>query len=151
MSGANVDYPVPAHAAEALRAGGQGVQIYTCTQQGVAYQWVLTAPEATLTDDSGKQLGTHSAGPTWTAADGSVITGKVLQKKVAMGGLNIPWLLLAATPKQPASGVFANVAYVRRSATKGGNAPADGCDAQHPGAVARVPYSATYTFYKAVK
>jgi len=132
-------------------AQGKGVQIYTCTQQGLAFEWALKSPEATLFDAQGQKLGTHSAGPTWTATDGSSITGKVLEKRVSPDPLSIPWLLLAATPASGHSGAFANIAFVRRSDTQGGIAPADGCDATHPNVEARVPYTATYTFYTAAK
>ncbi|HEX4353270.1 MAG TPA: DUF3455 domain-containing protein, partial [Polyangiales bacterium] len=44
-------------------------------------------------------------------------------------------------------GVMADVTYVQRLDTKGGLAPASGCDAAHLGASARVNYSAVYAFY----
>ena len=46
--------------------------------------------------------------------------------------------------------MLAHVTYVRRSDTHGGMPPAT-CDAHHLGAVARVPYAAVYTFYKAAE
>jgi hypothetical protein len=46
--------------------------------------------------------------------------------------------------------MLAHVTYVRRSDTHGGMPPA-ACDARHLGAVARVPYAAVYTFYKAAE
>ena len=137
----------PATAQVDFSAQGKGMQIYTCAPQGIAFEWILKAPDATLTDANGQQIGTHSAGPTWTATDGSSITGKVLHKRVSPDPLSIYWLLLAATPAPGHPGTLANVAFVRRSETIGGVAPADGCDAQHPGAEVRIPYTATYTFY----
>ena len=44
-------------------------------------------------------------------------------------------------------GLLDKVAYVVRSGTAGGAAPATGCDAAHANAESRVPYSATYTFF----
>ena len=121
-----------AHVAE-----GRGVQIYTCTQS----QWALTAPEAKLYEKD-KQVGTHSAGPTWTWSDGSSVTGTVLQKLPS--ATSIPWLLLTARPAGNATGALSHVTYVRRSDTRGGLAPATPCT---EGQTTRVPYSATYTFY----
>jgi hypothetical protein len=42
-----------------------------------------------------------------------------------------------------------NVTSIQRLNTSGGVAPASGCDADHLGAVANVPYTADYFFYKA--
>ncbi len=41
------------------------------------------------------------------------------------------------------------VEFIRRSDTHGGIAPLTGCDSQHLNISARVPYTATYTFYSA--
>jgi hypothetical protein len=59
----------------------------------------------------------------------------------------IPWLLLRAT-SHGGSGRMGDVTFVQRIRTSGGNAPPTGCDAQHAGSVARVPYRALYCFYR---
>jgi len=43
---------------------------------------------------------------------------------------------------------MADVAFVVRTATRGGGAPMRGCDAGHVGAERRVPYEATYLFFR---
>ena len=133
----------------AVTVDGRGVQIYTCAPQNGSWQWVFQAPEAALLDPStGAQLGTHSAGPTWTWNDGSATQGKVLQKLPSPSAANIPWLLLETHPTGTTTGVLSDVVFVRRSDTQAGSAPQTGCDAQHQGVTLRVPYKATYTFYK---
>jgi hypothetical protein len=130
---------------------GRGVQIYHCQQQQQgAPVWIFVAPEATLYSGA-EAVGTHGAGPSWHWKDGSAVTGRVVVTQPAPDGASIPWLLLAATPSLDSTpgGMLAHVNYVRRSETHGGSAPATGCDAGHLGAMARVPYAATYTFYKA--
>ncbi|HZD76892.1 MAG TPA: DUF3455 domain-containing protein [Acidobacteriaceae bacterium] len=129
---------------------GKGVQIYHCQQQQGATAWVFVAPEATLYAGA-QAVGTHSAGPTWHWKDGSAVTGRVLVNQRAPDGASVPWLLLAASPAidSTPTGMLANVTYVRRSDTHGGMPPSSGCDAQHLGVTARVPYAAAYTFYKA--
>src|SRR6266446_9136804 len=64
-----------------LAAHATGVQIYVC-QPGAdqKFAWVLKAPEAELTDSTGKKVAHHSAGPTWKHVDGSEVKGKVLAK-----------------------------------------------------------------------
>ena len=150
-SGFDTDITVPPEAHPALQAKADGVQIYTCKAQGLSYDWVFKAPEAKLTDLSGQPLGTHAAGPVWTATDGSSIKGKVVAQKVAADPLSVPWLLLAATPDPATTGSMSRISFVRRSDTSGGVAPVDGCDASHVNTDIRVPYSATYTFYTADK
>jgi hypothetical protein len=132
---------------------GKGVQIYHCQQpQGTGTPaWVLVAPEATLYAGA-EAVGTHSVGPTWRWKDGSAVTGKLLITQPAPDRASIPWLLLAASPAidSTPNGMLAHVTYVRRSDTHDGMPPT-GCDAHHLGAVARVPYAAVYTFYKAAE
>ena len=74
------------------------------------------------------------------------MTGEVLVASKAAQADAIPWLVLKAKAHS-GEGLFSAVAYIVRSATAGGAAPAGGCDPAHPGAEVRVDYSATYTFF----
>ncbi|MDE1155225.1 MAG: DUF3455 domain-containing protein [Acidobacteriaceae bacterium] len=141
----------PAGTQPLVSVQGRGVQIYHCQAQGAAFSWSLLSPEAALFNDSGLRVGQHAAGPTWTWNDGSSITGKLLAKQPSPTPGSIPWLLLKASPANEGGKYLADVAYVRRSETQGGEAPDSGCDATHAGALLRVPYTATYTFYKKTK
>ena len=85
--------PAPKDALVSVVAHGEGVQIYAC-QAGA---WILTGPDATLTDTQGHTLGRHYAGPSWQATDGGVVTGKVIDKTTSPTGDGIDWLLLRAT------------------------------------------------------
>ncbi len=131
-----------------LTVTGKGIQIYICQQGTSGPEWVFHAPEANLTDVSGNPAGTHSAGPTWNSKDGSSVKGVVLVKAPSPVPNSIPWLLLRASGAS-GTGIMAKVEFIRRSDTDGGVAPVTGCDAQHINASARVPYTATYTFYSA--
>jgi FtsP/CotA-like multicopper oxidase with cupredoxin domain len=143
--------PMPVAALE-LTAGnelefaldGVGVQIYTCTATATGAAWVFTAPEATLYGPDGHLAGTHYAGPTWKAKDGStVVAARVAGATVDPTA--IPWLRLQAV-SHTGDGRMSEVTYVQRVVTAGGLAPAGGCSAAAVGAVARVPYTATYCF-----
>lgn len=136
----------PAEQKPILTVKGDGVQIYACKDLGGVAQWVLQAPDAKLLDASGKEVGTHGAGPFWKAADGSLVKGKLVTSSKAPEAGDIAWLLLKANAHE-GSGVLEAVEYIRRSETHGGVAPAAGCDAGHLDATVRVPYTATYTFY----
>jgi hypothetical protein len=132
----------------ALEARGSGFQIYACQAApgGSGFAWTLTGPEAKLTDTSGKTLGRHYAGPTWESADGSQVKGKVAASVAAPDADAVPWLLLTAVAHQ-GNGVFSKVTAIQRLHTKGGKAPAAGCDAAHQGTQFRALYSADYYFY----
>jgi len=124
-----------------------GVQIYEC-RAGVAQPaWTFVAPEATLYDRRGQIAGKHYAGPTWEATDGSTVLGARVAGFV-VDSTAVPWLLLSAAA-HTGSGTMAEVTYVQRVATTGGVAPATGCDSGTLGAVARVPYTASYCFAEA--
>ena len=134
----------PAGSRLLLTARGDGVQIYTCTQDQANWIWKLKAPEATLLDPQGKAIGKHSAGPTWQLDDGSAVKGTLVASQPQVTA--IPWLLLSAQSTGGA-GQLQDVTFVQRTDTVGGRAPSTGCDAAHPQAETSVPYSAKYSFY----
>ncbi|MGA2810746.1 MAG: DUF3455 domain-containing protein [Candidatus Acidiferrum sp.] len=138
----------PAGQQAVLTVKGDGVQIYACKEVAGVAQWVFEAPEAKLLDGSGKEVGTHGAGPFWKVTDGSLVKGKLLTSSKAPGTGDIAWLLLRASGHE-GSGALSAVEYIRRSDTHGGVAPAAGCDAGHLDATARIAYTATYAFYAA--
>lgn len=124
-----------------LQVHATGDQIYTCDGE----QWVFSRPDARLFDDSGKPVGLHFAGPTWEYADHSRVMGKAVAS-AAPDPMSIPWLLLQATDHQ-GEGRMQRVTSIQRIATKGGKAPASGCDVPHKGQEARSRYTAEYLFY----
>ena len=144
----------PATAALFTIVQGRGDQVYTCSAAlNGSYAWTLKAPDATLFSlATGKQVGHHDAGPTWTMEDGSSTTGIVVGTHGGDRPNDVPWLLLKAQPVGAApgtspQGLLLHVSYVRRSDTQGGAAPISGCDSAHLNQIQRVPYSATYSFY----
>jgi hypothetical protein len=136
----------PAGAKRLLEVSAHGVQIYVCEPKDQGFAWVFDAPDATLFDAQGRQIGTHSNGPTWKLADGSEVLGEVIAKQPSPNQGSIPWLLLKVKSHQ-GSGQLGAATTVRRIETKGGAEPSGGCDAAHKGEVARVGYSATYQFF----
>jgi Protein of unknown function (DUF3455) len=126
---------------------GIGVQIYACQATATGPNWVFQAPKADLFDDEGELMVTHFGGPTWRALDGSsVVAAKVAG--VTTDPSAIQELLLKAV-SHDGNGKMQKVTFVQRLHTTGGLAPKDGCDADHLGAIADVPYTAEYVFYKA--
>jgi hypothetical protein len=140
---------LPSGARIVLEAKGKGVQIYTCARANSGFKWTLKAPDAKLLDANGKEIGIHFAGPTWKLTDGSQVQGEVIANRPSPIAGSVPWLLLK-TKAGTATGSLADVAFIRRSETHSGIAPASGCESQADlDKTAQIPYSANYSFYRA--
>lgn len=133
----------PAGATLLLHLHATGDQVYTCDGS----TWILSRPDAKLFDDYGKQVGSHFAGPTWEYTDHSQVIGKPIAN-AAPDPDSVPWLLVQAKDHQ-GEGVMQKVAFIQRLYTKGGKAPAAGCNSNQKGQETRTHYSAAYLFYSA--
>lgn len=134
-----------------VEALATGVQIYECApkvDQPSTFEWAFRAPEAVLVDRAGRSIGKHYAGPTWESVDGSTVVGDVKARDPGPDAGAIPWLLLSAK-SSTGSGLFSQTRSVQRVQTAGGIAPAQACASANVKQVARVPYTATYYFYRA--
>jgi hypothetical protein len=135
-----------------LEALATGVQIYECISKPdgqSTYEWAFRAPEAALADRSGRSLGKHYAGPTWESVDGSTVVGEVKARDPGPYQSAIPWLLLSAKATT-GQGTFSQAKSIQRVQTAGGVAPSEPCSAENSKQAARVPYTASYYFYRAV-
>jgi uncharacterized protein DUF3455 len=124
----------------------KGDQVYSCKSKGAQFTWTLKAPDAKLFEGDGKLFGKHFSGPSWEATDGSRVTGKAIANAPSPDADSIPWLFITVVGHD-ASGVLSRVTTIQRLNTKGGKAPASGCDASHADQEVRVAYSADYLFY----
>ena len=136
----------PANEQLLLQVHAKGDQVYTCKGDATQFAWTLKAPDAQLFDKDGKPFGKHFAGPSWEASDGSRVSGKAVANVPSPDADSIPWLLVNIV-SHDGSGVLSRATTIQRLNTKGGKAPASGCDAAHAGQEVRVPYSADYLFY----
>jgi hypothetical protein len=142
---------VPAGEEVVLSAHAIGSQIYTCqAAAGDRFSWTLKAPEAELRDRHDKVIGQHSAGPTWTLKDGSEVKGKAAAQVDSLDSNSIPWLLVNVV-NNSGKGQLAKATTIQRVHTKGGKAPAEGCDAAHRDAESKSSYTADYFFYAPAK
>lgn len=133
-----------ASARETAMLAAAGVQVYECGAGG----WTFVEPQATLFDRDGRVVGTHGAGPSWQAHDGSRIDGRVLARADAPAPGDLPWLLLRTQPRAD-GGLLAGVTHVQRLHTRGGVAPAEPCTAARQGQRRLVPYRADYRLFVA--
>jgi len=136
----------PADQQVLLQVRAKGDQVYTCKADAAQFTWTLKAPDAQLFDNDGKPFGKHFAGPSWEANDASRVTGKTVANAPSPDVNSIPWLLVNIVTHE-GSGVLSRATTIQRLNTKGGKAPASGCDASHVGQEVRVPYTADYLFY----
>ncbi|HZZ17383.1 MAG TPA: DUF3455 domain-containing protein [Candidatus Sulfotelmatobacter sp.] len=138
---------VPAGEEVVLFVHASGSQIYACqAAAGDRFSWTLKGPEAELRDRNDKVIGQHSAGPMWKLKDGSEVTGKAAAQVDSLDADSIPWLLVKVASNS-GKGALAKVTSIQRVHTKGGKAPAEGCDAAHHDAESKSSYTADYYFF----
>ena len=164
------DLTVPEGNAVYLQTRAYGTQNYICLPSGASVAWKLFGPQATLYPPTVPlQVATHFlspnpeepgvARPTWQdASDGSAVWARAIQPSTDANYVEagaIPWLLLekAGAADGPLGGSqLSQTTYIHRVNTHGGVAPAAGCSAAtHIGAIALVPYSTDYFFYRKAK
>ena len=143
---ASSDVNPPKGAKLVFQADAKGDQIYTCKEQNGQYSWTLQGPDAQLFDKHKKVIGRHFRGPSWELNDKSAVTGRMIKHVDAPYKDAVPWLLLEAV-SHSGRGKLSSVAFIQRINTRGGQAPAAGCDASSAAKEVRSPYSATYRFF----
>lgn len=107
-----------------------GVQKYRSREKAgsnpVSYEWVFVAPQADLFDTTNAKVGTHGAGPFWQLSAMDSIYGQHYSPPKTASSPDpesIDWLLLMPKTGTTPTGIFANVTYIHRIATKDGKAP----------------------------
>ncbi|MDB5966549.1 MAG: hypothetical protein JWQ72_3049 [Polaromonas sp.] len=143
---------VPAGNVVALETTATGNLTYECranTPTAGTLGWVLASPSANLYDREGRQVGTYSGPPaTWTAADGSSVTGTQVAISPVVGAIHIPLQLSKGTPAAT-PGVMSNITYIQRVNTKNGQDFTKPCTQTDLGEKMVRPYQADYIFWKA--
>ena len=115
----------------------------------VVYEWVFVAPDANLYDNTNGRIGHHGAGPFWTISPAdSIFAQHFTPARTAPGEDpgSIDWLLLMPKTGTTPTGIFADVDYIQRIATKGGKAPLVAPTSLSQ--TAEVKYKAVYRFTK---
>lgn len=142
---------VPAGNYVAWRAPAQGAVTYQCDPSAslpTTPVWNIVSIKAALGAAGETQRANFVSPPrTWTAADGSSVTGmQVMRVPSAAGQLDDQ--LIIANPATGAGGVLSGVTYIQRLVLAGGGAPEAACDHDTLGAEVTSPYQATYVFWK---
>lgn len=154
-----------------LHGRATGTQNYVCLASPTGLRWQFLGPQATLyvpfANDLQQQITTHflSANPvengiaraTWLGSfDSSQVWARAIANSTDANYVapsSIPWLLLQAVGSQagPTGGtMLSRTTYIQRLNTAGGIAPPAGCtQMSEVGALALVPYTTDYFFYRA--
>lgn len=115
----------------------------------VVYEWVFVAPDAELYDNTNTEIGKHGAGPFWTISNlDSIFAQHFTPARTAPSEdpESIDWLLLMPKTGTLPTGIFADVDYIQRIATKGGKAPLTAPTSLTE--TVEVKYKAVYRFTK---
>jgi hypothetical protein len=128
----------------AVEAFASGAQVYECGPGG---QWLAKGAEAELADRQGKPLGTLSAGPTWEARDGGKVTAAIKAEEPGRKSDDLAWALFIAS-SAPRGGMLGRTSSIQQMDTVGGGAPRTSC---MQGDRSRLPFKATYYFYRRAK
>jgi len=115
----------------------------------VAYEWVFVAPQADLYDITNAKVGVHGAGPFWSiSSSDSIFAQHFSPARTAPSPdpESIDWLLLTPKAGTTPTGIFADVDYIQRIATKGGKAPLT--PPNNINQTADVKYKTVYRFTK---
>lgn len=166
------DLQVPPGNTAYLKAQATGTQNYVCLPSAAGLAWKFQGPQATLFvtykwfgGEIRQQVTTHFLSPnpaepgnparaTWQSSlDSSAVWAKKAAETadpayVAPGA--IPWLKLQVVGAQdgPSGGtMLSKTTFLQRVNTSGGAVPATAC--VEPGAIAFVPYTTDYIFYRA--
>ena len=122
---------VPTGERQVERLSARGLQTYECRAtpgDASSASWVYVASALELFDASDKPAGRHTfPPPIWEAPDGSKFAGTQKARADAPEAGAAPWLLVS-TKSTGAEGRFAKITSLQRVNTKGGVAPAGGCD-----------------------
>lgn len=131
-----------------LSTTGEGVQAYACARGASgAPAWAAAFPEADLSVRGVTMVGRHFIGPSWEALDRSVVVGTKVAA-LSVDPTAVPWLLLARASGS-SSGLLSLVTFIQRLETSGGLQPDPAeCGEAQLGTIRRVPYSATYLFWR---
>lgn len=126
---------------------GKGVQQFQCTADAAGRYWKFITPQAQLSDEKGRVVARQGSDGSFFANDGSMLSAKIekyAQDSVA-GNLRD---LVYKTTHRGRPGLFSGISHVKRSNGQGG-IPLTRCSASQLGTTLKVPFTATFTFYRA--
>ena len=128
-------------------AKAAGVKIYRfCKSERLEVgNWELVSQEATLSDDTGKTIGSYLNGATWKFDDGTFVIAKIPPINDTKGMGKNYWSIFEV--EQASGEKVKDVRYVQSIETGSGLTPTAGFNNDKIGDEKRVAYHAEYRFY----
>lgn len=126
---------------------GEGVQQFQCTADANGRFWKFITPQAQLRDRQGRVVARQGSEGSFFATDGSILAAKIEKYAEKSTAGNIRDLVYRTTSRGK-QGMLTGITHVKRSEGKGG-VPLTRCSPSQLGATLKVPFTATYTFYRA--
>lgn len=124
----------------------KGVQQFQCTADANGRYWKFITPQAELTDGKGRVVARQGSEGSFFAKDGSILAAKIEKHadKATPGNLRD---LVYRTTSRGKEGMLTGITHVKRTDGKGG-VPLTRCSPSQLGVTLKVPFTATYTFYR---
>ena len=149
LSGCSSTGPAPEIIApssnEVLSLEASGEQIFQCSRDSQGWYWKFLTPNAYLFDPQSNQaVIKHGYRFGFAHNDGSKLSARII--KVHRNGKDLPQALFL-TQSSAHPGALHKIRYVQRTNCQGG-LPKTQCTAKQKGEILRVPFSATYTFFR---
>ena len=125
---------------------GKGVQQFQCTADAKGRYWRFITPQAQLTDAHGRVVARQGSDGNFFAKDGSMLSVKIEKYADKATAGNVRDLLYKSSHRGR-EGLLSGITHVKRTDGKGG-VPLTRCSPSQLGTTLKVPFTATYTFYR---
>ena len=137
----------PKEARFVMELEGQGYQQFQCSRDRDGYYWRFVTPSVRLLDSQGRLVATQGADFAFTGSDGSLLRAKIVASEATSTHSRLKNVLFKVTAHGKKRGQLSSFLWVRRTSAKGG-IPQTVCSSSHLSEVVKVPFSATYAFYR---
>lgn len=135
-----------ADASAAFVLSAQGIQQFQCTADANGRYWKFITPQAELKDAKGHVVARQGSEGSVFAKDGSILVAKIEKYADDASPGNLRDLVYRTTWRGK-EGMLTGITHIKRSNGKGG-VPLTRCSPSQLGSTLKVPFTATYTFYR---
>lgn len=140
----NIQQPPKAVAVMTLQ--GSGVNLFQCATDEKGPYWRFVAPQLELKNRKNITQVSQGAEFTFIAQDGSKLRAKIIQSMPSKKTPNV-YDVLFETGSYGRTGLLTGIEYVKRTNSTDG-IPLTACSPAQLGQTLKVPFKATFTFYR---
>lgn len=141
--------PVSAPKQASLSASfeGSGFQQFQCAVDQNGFYWRFIAPDVQIKDVNGHLYAKQGPDFAFTAADGSALRAKITASETSGSNSRMKDVLFEVSSQGNPTGKLSEFRWVKRTNATGG-IPFASCRKENLGIFLKVPFRATYEFYK---